>query len=1217
MWIVGVVIGLAIGAMLQSAAGAVLLAVLGGLIASSVFGKKKDAARQPGQRAPLAQPVPPENASELSTLQWRVAELEQRVVALEWRLSNAGLEEAPEPPEPPPEAEPAAPPPIVRPARVEPAAAYAVAPAEPELEPELAEDAFDAPAPVEVEPPPPAKPPPPPPVPLRDRLPAPIANLIFGGNLLVKLGVLILFLGLAFLLRYTAERVTVPIELRYAGVALAGAALLALGWVLRRKRAGYALVLQGAGIGVFYLTTLAAMKVHGLLPPVAGFALMFGVAVLGAALAVLQNSQALAVVAALAGFATPVLVSTGTNRPVALFTYLLVLDLGIALMAWFKAWRPLNLIGFVGTFTLAAGWARQYYSDDQFGIAQPFLIVFFLLFTAIGLLFARRTLFDAPADAAKPLAERAMQTLRRAGRVDSALVFGVPLAAFGMQYLLMRPWEYGAAFSALALAAFYLALGRLVFATQPAGLALLAEAYAIVGVIFGTLAIPLGLEGRWTGAAWAVEAAGIYWLGVRQQRVYARAFSFVVFAGAVWKLLQDLRLDVIDGDPLLQGSAIGPVLVAAGAFVMWALHRRAKLDEGRGWEPLAGSALPWLGMAALTLLPWQWFTPAWAAAGTAVLATAAFAVAARFGLRAFAPVSYGMQTLAVASFIATLHRGAGEQALDAGWQGALAAALIALNVLGCAAWSMMQVARAARERDVPPEWPVTQIVGALAGVGLLHLATLFQISLAQAALLWPLSALIVLRVALRLAHGPLAVMALALNGVSALIFMATYDGGAGPAFAHLGFWTPVALGLSALLAGDWLRAEARHVSGDAQARGGRWINRWCAQPFVLWAPVVWGLVWWLGGMLNETGAVLIRRGQGDVLPAAAVAVALVTSILSAFIARRRDWPQLGMATLATLPGFALIALYGAAVIAPLSYVPSSGWGWIAWPLALLWHLRLLWTQRRWFAERALAPFHIAGFWLFVLLAARECQWQFGRLGDPWSSWPLLGWALAPALVLWALRSRLLLARWPIAAYRASYLEVAALPVAACLLAWAWVANLWSAGDAAPLPYVPLLNPMELMLWLSLFAVALWWRALPPSSWVRGLPPVAAQAVVGLTALAILTATVLRAIHHYAGVEWNFNALWDSRQAQAAISITWALCGVGAMVLGHARRLRALWIAGAALMGVVVLKLFFVELADRGGLFRIVSFLAVGALLLVVGYFAPVPPRREEPSSAPP
>ena len=120
-----------------------------------------------------------------------------------------------------------------------------------------------------------------------------------------------------------------------------------------------------------------------------------------------------------------------------------------------------------------------------------------------------------------------------------------------------------------------------------------------MGVIFGTLAIPLGLEGRWTGAAWAVEAAGMYWLGARQGRVYARAFSFLVFAGAVWKLLEATQLDAAPGHPLLQGSVIGPMLVAVSAFAMWAIHRRAKLDEGNGWEALVGTAFPMKVSAAL------------------------------------------------------------------------------------------------------------------------------------------------------------------------------------------------------------------------------------------------------------------------------------------------------------------------------------------------------------------------------------------------------------------------------------------------------------------------------------------------------------------------------------------------------------------------------------------------------------------------------------------
>ena len=1031
--------------------------------------------------------------------------------------------------------------------------------------------------------------------------------------MLVKTGVLILFLGLAFLLRYTAERVSVPVELRYAAVALAGAGLLLTGWLLRHKRASYGLILQGAGIGVFYLTALAAMKVSHLLPAGAGFAVLFGVTLLSAALAVLQNAPMLATVAVLEGFAAPVLAATGENRPVSLFTYLLVLDIGIVLIARFKAWRVLNLIGFIGTFTLAAAWAQRWYTDDQFGVVEPFLMVFFLLFTAVGLLFARRTLADAPMDADQSLASRAAATLRQMGRVDSALVFGVPMAAFGLQYGLMRPWEHGAALSALALSGFYLLLARLVFSTQPKGLSLLAEAYAIAGVIFGTLAIPLGLEGRWTGASWAVEAAGMYWLGARQSRPYARAFSLAVLAGAAYKLLQDTGWDAAPNHPLLQGTMIGPLLLALGALTMWQLQRRHRLGSTGGWEALAGLSLPWVGMAALTLLPWQWWTPPWAAAATAALASGAFALSVRWALVPLAPVTYAMQALAVGGFVATLQRGAGEQVFASGGQGALAASLIALSVLGSSAWNMAQAQRAAQARGEAPDWSAGNIVAVLGGVSLLHLAMLFQLSLQQAAFVWPLTACATLWVALRVAHGPLAALAGGLHVIAAIVLFghAVTDHQIHPAFAHWSFWTAVALGLTALLAGDWLREEARALA--SQPRPGRWVNGWCANPLALWVPVLVGLSWWLLAMTMESLSVLARHDLSDYGPAACVTIGLGTSALAWRVARWRNWAQLGRATLVTLPGLMLAAIYGSAeAVGP--YVPSSNLGWLLWPAAALWHLRLLHGQTRWVSERGLARLHVVGFWFFLLLAMRECEWQFSRFGGEGTSWPLLGWALMPVLALWALRSPALLARWPLNALRHAYQEVAGGPVALGLLGWFWMTNAISPGNAPPLPYLPLLNPLEPALALALVTLLLWWRALPPDAFAR-LSPRGMKAIAGLSLLALLTGTVLRICHHYAGVNWDFEALYASRLTQAALSLTWALGGVAAMVLGHRQRLRLLWTSGAALLGVVVLKLFLIELADRGGLFRIVSFIGVGALLLLVGYFAPVPPAQQDEISA--
>ncbi|MNC60525.1 hypothetical protein D3C75_1104080 [compost metagenome] len=86
--------------------------------------------------------------------------------------------------------------------------------------------------------------------------------------------------------------------------------------------------------------------------------------------------------------------------------------------------------------------------------------------------------------------------------------------------------------------------------------------------------------------------------------------------------------------------------------------------------------------------------------------------------------------------------------------------------------------------------------------------------------------------------------------------------------------------------------------------------------------------------------------------------------------------------------------------------------------------------------------------------------------------------------------------------------------------------------------------------------------------------------------------------------------------QAGLSIVWTLIALSLMIGGHLRHRREVWLVGAALIALVVAKLIFVELSNRGGLARIVSFIGVGVLLLVVGYFAPLPPKRVDAAPGP-
>ncbi|MGN6526728.1 MAG: DUF2339 domain-containing protein [Burkholderiaceae bacterium] len=1056
--------------------------------------------------------------------------------------------------------------------------------------------------------------------PLRDRLPPALARLVFGGNAIVKAGVAILFLGLAFLLRYTAERVTVPLPLRYAGVAATGVALLALGWRLRRRvdaagGTGYGLILQGAGVGVLYLTSLAAVRLDPLLAPAAAFAFMAAVAGLGAVLAVMQDAPWLALVAVAEGFAAPVLVSTGSTAYAPLLSYLAILDAGILAMAWFRAWRPLNLVGAVATFALAGGWAKLHYvAADRAGV-QAFLLLFFALFTSTGVLFARRALAagDAIADDA-PLARRAADALARVGRVDSTLTFGVPLAAFSLQYLLVRDTHWGPAWAAAGFAALHLALS---FALGTGGTterarryALLSEAHAIVGTIFVTLAIPLALQGVWTGATWAIEAAGMYWLGARQRRVYARAFALVVMAGAAARLLHGLSIDTAPGTPALAGSALGMAMLAVALAAMDVVRRRVPQAGRTRVEAIGATVLPFGAALASAAFAGMVAPIAVAGAASAWIAFASAALAARLAapaLRAAAGVLHATALLALALALHPLRA----DAPPAAWPDALAALAIGVALLATGALGLRGAWGAdARPRELAPRCSLAGGVGLVAGAGVLAASLLFVLTPAHAGLAWPWLGVAALFVGARVRHPGLAVAAFGLQLAAGIAIVGDGPpiwGDAGADAAGVPSWAgPLVLAIAGLVAGDTLRAAAASPGGRRHPAA--WHGRGAQ-----WTLVLWALGWWIQACVPALLRELWRRDHTEAHTAVLVLWIAASALAAEALARRRDWRVLGQATLVALPAWAGLAL--AEPLGEHAAAPSAHAGLVAWPIALAAHLALLRRQARWRPDWLASPQHVAGFWLFAALAARECAIRLGALGAPDSAWGQLATMLVPAVLLAALAQPGLQRRWPIAERREAYLVVAAAPLALWLAAWLWIADA-TPGDAAPLPYVPVLNPLEVGLGLALVALASWLRALP-GGLAGALPPAAGRVAAGATALALVTGAVLRACHHYAGIAWDEPALWASTLAQAALSVTWAVIGVGGMLAGHARARRDAWIAGAALLAVVVAKLFLVELADHGSVERIVSFIVVGVLMLVVGYFAPIPPRRADGGRASP
>ncbi|WP_085725489.1 DUF2339 domain-containing protein [Pseudomonas sp. R37(2017)] len=892
---------------------------------------------------------------------------------------------------------------------------------------------------------------------------------LFGGNTVLRVGVVLLFLGLAFLLRYATEGVVVPLELRYASVAAAALGLLGLGWWLRARNGSYALILQGTGIAVLYLTVFAAMRLHPLLDPSAAFGLLVAVTVCSAILAITQDSLGLAAAAALGGFAAPILASTGAGSHVALFSYFILLNTGILAIAWFKAWRLLNVIGFTGTFGIGFAWGLRSYSPELLWSTEPFLLVFFLMYLVIGLLYARRKLMqmgDAPEQSSR---QALLQwSAGKGDYVDGTLLFGPPLVGFGLQFTLVQHLEFAAAFSALALGMIYMGLARWLMVGRTL---LLGETCLALGVIFASLAIPLGLDARWTTAAWAVEGAGIFWLGLRQQRPLARAFALLLQLGSALTFLSELHSSE---SSLLGGVPLGALLLGVALLFSFYQLRKALPEQIKSWELKGLPVLACLGLAFLYLL---------------------------------APLFFFSHGTVIS-------------------------------------------------------WALAGALTLWVGLHLLSRTFVFTALVVQ-----------LLAGALFLITGPL------------------FSDGLNP-LAHAGFWAPLVVGLAAMV-GAW-RLQVGH---SLAAFEGLSLLR------LSLALLAWGAGWWALAWIIEVLHFAPWPIQGTLL----LGIAAVSVALWTVLALRLKWPSLGVLCTALVPAAALVLL----AAWHSRYHPAANVGWLAWAAVFVVHFISLRRLAPVLPARVTSVAHVLGCWLLMGVLALELRYALLVLSEQYNAWRWLGWAILPGVYL-VLMAAPRAWPWPVSAYPREYRVFAAAPLALLMLGWFWLANVASDGNAEPLPYVPLINPLELGLLFALFGVYVWSRSAMPQLAVReDYTVIATQGVAGASLFVFFTALVMRTAHHWSGVPFELDMLLASMRVQAGLSIVWTLIALSLMIGGHLRQRREVWLIGAALIGVVVAKLFFVELSNRGGLERIVSFIGVGVLLLVVGYFAPLPPKRVE------
>ncbi|MCC7485330.1 MAG: DUF2339 domain-containing protein [Burkholderiales bacterium] len=938
--------------------------------------------------------------------------------------------------------------------------------------------------------------------PVQPFMPSFLERLV-SGNIVAKVGAVVLFFGVGFLLKYAYDRSLFPPAARLGAVALGAAVVFACGWRMRDRRPLYAIILQGVASGLAYLDVFFALKVFSFIATPVGFGLFTLLGVATTLLAVRQDAMPLAVLGLTGAFLAPVLASTDSGSHVLLFSYYLLLNIFIVAVSWFKSWRPLSLTGWFFTLAVAAFWGSRSYTPALFGTVEPFLLAFFAIYLVLPILFATR------------------QPPELKGVVDGTLVFGTPAAVAFIQARLVWDMPYGLAWSSALGAALYALLAFMV--ARHNHMRLLRDTYIALFLGLGTLAIAFAFDAYATFALWTIEGTAILWVCLRQNSFPGRVFALAVQIGGAVFFLHDYDR-YVRFNPWFNDAVLGCAIIAVAFLMSSMLYRRHGDLVGQGERSL----------------------------GTLLL----------YG---------GALAYAVGGLDVVYH------GVDAQLQPMVLVLFFSLSTFGIELAATRLRWTALRALTVPH-------------LILLAVAVAFQVSLGGHPfanlgwLAWPVS----LGTAFWYLHrqrrdGFGAALEIRYAGAWVIFFfIATWEAGWRlNQREYLLCMVVAAIGYVAAA----IRFRLRESNSQA--------------PRLSTLVLIWAMFFWF-----VSGFAWIERDLAREFEVrAGVALITLSAVTYHLVARRLGWEAMNHAARLPWLAFPLVVLMDITGTG-LQLHPLGGVMAWTWPLSLGLAAWMLYREERggllaWTGYR-----HLVLLYLPVVLFSWELlSWVRDlHLG---TAWQMAATAVPAALILLIGLSARNIDRWPLREHRLLYLTLLT-PVALGLLLWSFVANVRAPGELEPLRYyVPFLNPLDMAIAIAACAAVVWSRCLGETD-ARN-----ARTAIAVLGFVWLNAMVLRSVHYWESVPYQFDYLVRSVTVQAALSILWTAIAFGLMLRARYRTDRGLWIVGAGLLTVVVGKLFLVDLAIAGTVSRIVSFLAVGIMLLAIGYFVPVPPGKED------
>jgi len=406
-----------------------------------------------------------------------------------------------------------------------------------------------------------------------------------GSHWLNRIGIAALLIGISYFLKFAFDNNWIGPAGRVTIGLLAGVAVIV--WSERFRAKGYqafSYSLKAVGIGALYLSLWAAFQIYSLIPSGVAFVMMLVVTSATAAMALTQDAQLLAAFALTGGFTTPLLLSTGQNREVALFSYVALLDLATLFLVVFKPWRRLLVMSYAGTLLLYIGWYSSFYTRSQLSLTLSFATLFFAIF-AIAPLVTLQPEGEAPLFASVP----------------AVLAFVNAVVYFLQAYAMFEEVDKtDMAWFALALAAVYIFLSRQVQTRKitPGAGQMLHYLHLAVALGLITVAIPIRLDAHWITIGWFIEAGVLLWVADRIESELWNLFALAALALGIVRLL---FIDNFYTAQLIFNMRMATYAVAVAVLgaVAWYASRRTD-DAGRTVAGVAVVALNALALIALS-----------------------------------------------------------------------------------------------------------------------------------------------------------------------------------------------------------------------------------------------------------------------------------------------------------------------------------------------------------------------------------------------------------------------------------------------------------------------------------------------------------------------------------------------------------------------------------------------------------------------------------------